>query len=42
MQRALLDDGKPLCLGSRALDILIALVEHADETVRNDTLMVRA
>ena len=28
-QRVLLDDGKPLRLGSRALDILITLVEHA-------------
>ena len=29
VQRVLLDDGKPLRLGSRALDILITLVEHA-------------
>ena len=28
-QRVLLDDGKPVRLGSRALDILITLVEHA-------------
>ena len=27
-QRALLDDGKPVRLGSRALDILITLVEQ--------------
>ena len=27
MQRTLLDDGKPLRLGSRALDILVTLVE---------------
>jgi DNA-binding winged helix-turn-helix (wHTH) protein len=28
-QRMLLEDGRPLRLGSRALDILITLVEHA-------------
>jgi DNA-binding winged helix-turn-helix (wHTH) protein len=28
-QRVLLEDGKPLRLGSRALDILITLVESA-------------
>jgi DNA-binding winged helix-turn-helix (wHTH) protein len=27
-QRTLLDDGKPLRLGSRALDILVTLVER--------------
>jgi len=40
-QRMLLDDGKPLRLGSRALDILIALVERAGETVRKDELIAR-
>ena len=38
-QRALLDDGKPLRLGSRALDILIALVEHAGETISREQLI---
>src|SRR6516225_8967338 len=37
----LLDDGKPLRLGSRALDNLIALIERAGETVRNDELIAR-
>jgi predicted ATPase/DNA-binding winged helix-turn-helix (wHTH) protein len=41
-QRTLFDAGKPLRLGSRALDILITLVEHAGETVRKDELMARA
>jgi predicted ATPase/DNA-binding winged helix-turn-helix (wHTH) protein len=41
-QRTLLDDGKPLRLGSRALDILVTLVENAGETVRKDELMARA
>jgi predicted ATPase/DNA-binding winged helix-turn-helix (wHTH) protein len=40
-QQMLLDDGKPLRLGSRALGILITLVERAGETVRNDELMAR-
>jgi predicted ATPase/DNA-binding winged helix-turn-helix (wHTH) protein len=38
-QRVLLDDGKPLRLGSRALDILITLVEHAGETISKDQLI---
>src|SRR6266446_1529515 len=33
-QRMLLEDGKPLRLGSRALDILVTLVESAGETIR--------
>ena len=33
-QRLLLDGEKPLPLGSRALDILIALAERAGETIR--------
>jgi DNA-binding winged helix-turn-helix (wHTH) protein len=40
-QRALLEDGKPLRLGSRALEILTMLVEHAGETIRNDQLIAR-
>src|SRR5690242_12676600 len=40
-QRMLLDDGKPLRLGSRALDILIALVERAGETIPRDQLIAR-
>jgi predicted ATPase/DNA-binding winged helix-turn-helix (wHTH) protein len=40
-QRILLQNGKPLHLGSRALDILITLVESAGETIRKDQLMAR-
>jgi predicted ATPase/DNA-binding winged helix-turn-helix (wHTH) protein len=40
-QRMLLDDGKPLRLGSRALDILITLVECAGETVSKEKLISR-
>ena len=39
--RVLLEDGKPLRLGSRALDILITLVERAGETIRKDELIAR-
>src|SRR5215475_184636 len=38
-QRVLLDDGKPLRLGSRALDILITLVERAGETISKEQLI---
>jgi predicted ATPase/DNA-binding winged helix-turn-helix (wHTH) protein len=38
-QRVLLDDGKPLRLGSRALDILTTLVEHAGETISKEQLI---
>jgi len=38
-QRVLLDDGRPLRLGSRALDILITLVEHAGETISKEQLI---
>jgi DNA-binding winged helix-turn-helix (wHTH) protein len=38
-QRMLLDDGKPLRLGSRALDILITLLEHAGETISKEQLI---
>ena len=37
----MLEDEKPLRLGSRALEILIALVEHAGETVLKDQLIAR-
>jgi predicted ATPase/DNA-binding winged helix-turn-helix (wHTH) protein len=40
-QRLLLDSGNPLRLGSRALDILIALVERAGELVGKTELMAR-
>jgi predicted ATPase/class 3 adenylate cyclase len=40
-QRMLLDHGKPLRLGSRALDLLITLVERSGETVRKDELIAR-
>jgi DNA-binding winged helix-turn-helix (wHTH) protein len=40
-QRVLLEDGKPLHLGSRALDILVTLVEGAGETIRKDQLIAR-
>jgi len=38
-QRKLLDNGKPLRPGSRALDILITLVEHAGETISREQLI---
>ena len=41
-QRVLLNDGQPLRLGSRALDILITLVEHAGETISKEQLIARA
>jgi predicted ATPase/DNA-binding winged helix-turn-helix (wHTH) protein len=40
-QRLLLEEGKPRRLGSRALDILVTLVENAGETVRKDDLIAR-
>jgi DNA-binding winged helix-turn-helix (wHTH) protein len=40
-QRLLLEGEKPLRLGSRALDILIALVERRGELVSKEELMVR-
>jgi TolB-like protein len=40
-RRILLDDGKPVNLGSRALDILVALVETAGDTIRKDELIAR-
>ena len=41
-QRLLLEDDQPLRLGSRALDILAALVERAGEVVSKDELIARA
>jgi DNA-binding winged helix-turn-helix (wHTH) protein len=41
-QRMLLEDGKPLRLGSRALDILVALTERAGETISKEELIARA
>ncbi len=41
-QRMLLRDGVPLHLSSRALDILIALVESAGETIPKERLISRA
>src|SRR5215472_7442593 len=41
-QRTLLEDGKPLRLGSRALDILTTLVERAGETIPKEQLIARA
>jgi TolB-like protein len=41
-QRLLLEGEKPVRLGSRALEILIALVEHPGEVVGKDELMARA
>src|SRR5262245_66424694 len=41
-QRILLNDGKPLRLGSRALDILVTLVERAGETLPKEQLIARA
>jgi predicted ATPase/DNA-binding winged helix-turn-helix (wHTH) protein len=40
-QRLLLEGGNPVHLGSRALDILIALVERRGELVSKEELMVR-
>jgi len=40
-QRLLLEADKPVRLGSRALDVLIALVEHAGELVGKNELMAR-
>jgi len=40
-QRVLLHQGKPVRLGRRAFDILIALIEHAGETLSRDALVAR-
>ncbi len=41
-QRALLEGDRPVRLGSRAFDILVALVERAGELVRRDELIAYA
>src|ERR1700689_1659429 len=41
-QRLLLERGKPVRLGSRAFDILTALVERAGQVVGKDELIARA
>jgi predicted ATPase/DNA-binding winged helix-turn-helix (wHTH) protein len=41
VQRLLLEGGRPVRLGSRALDILIALVERPGELISKDELMAR-
>ncbi len=41
-QRALFEEGKALRLGSRAFDILVALVERAGETIAKEELIARA
>ena len=40
-QQLLLEDGKPVRLGSRALDILIALAERPNELVSKEELIAR-
>ena len=40
-QRILLEDGKPVSLGSRAFDILVALVESHGDTLHKDELIAR-
>jgi len=40
-ERVLLKDGVPVSLGSRAFDLLLALVEHAGETVDREELFKR-
>ncbi|MDY0746371.1 winged helix-turn-helix domain-containing protein [Paucibacter sp. R3-3] len=39
MQKQLLEDGRPVRLGSRALDLLVALVERAGEVVSREELV---
>src|SRR6516165_8984616 len=41
-QRMLSEDGKPLRLGSRAFDILVALIERAGQTIPKEELIARA
>ncbi|MBV8422610.1 MAG: helix-turn-helix transcriptional regulator, partial [Hyphomicrobiales bacterium] len=41
-ERTLFENGKPRRLGSRAFDILVALVERAGETISKDELIARA
>ena len=41
-QRVLREDGRPLRLGSRAFDILAALVQRPGETITKEELIARA
>jgi DNA-binding winged helix-turn-helix (wHTH) protein len=41
-QRVLFEDWKPLRLGGRALDVLVALVERAGQTISKGELIARA
>jgi predicted ATPase/DNA-binding winged helix-turn-helix (wHTH) protein len=41
-QRTLFEGGKPVHLGSRAFDILVALVERAGQTIAKEELIARA
>ena len=41
-QRVLFEDGQPLRLGSRALDILVAVVQHPGQTIAKEELIARA
>ena len=41
-QRMLSEDGRPLRLGGRALEILVALTERAGETISKEELIARA
>jgi DNA-binding winged helix-turn-helix (wHTH) protein len=41
-QRMLIEDGKPVRLGGRALDILIALVDRSGQTISKEELIARA
>src|SRR5215469_12697860 len=41
-QRMLLEDGRPVHLGSRALDLLVALVQSAGDTLHKDQLIACA
>src|SRR5215471_15033490 len=41
-QRMLLEDGKPVHLGSRALDVLVALIQSAGDTLHKDQLIACA
>lgn len=41
-RRMLSEDGKPLRLGSRALEILVALIERAGQTISKEELIARA
>src|ERR1700728_835924 len=40
-QRMLLEDGKPLRLGNRDLDVLVALVDNDGATIHKDQLIAR-